>query len=279
MKRNLRARIDLQMYLKYYLLVSVIFMFSACTVKDFRYLEKHQPKKNSITVISDQKYKKELQFQWKISKGDRIDIQAYNQSSNAANGQLTQLLSNGGQKSFTQKLGDEGILIPPNGVVHLPLIGAVNLLGLTEDKAAQLLMLKYKRYLKHPYVSVKILNQKLFVVGEVNRPGVVLVTNGTMNLFEALAKSGDLTDFANRKNITILRGDMRNPEVRKINLNDFNSLRYSSLILRPNDVVYVQPRESKANVVGVREYIPMWDLVGKILAPFTSSAVIYGVTQ
>jgi len=266
------------MNLKYYLLlVNVIFLFSACSVKEFKYLEKNQPEKDSITKINDKEYKEELKFQWKISKGDRIEIQAYNQSSNAANGQLTQLLSNGGQKSFTQRYGDEGILIPPSGIVRLPLVGAVKLLGLTEDEAAKLLISKYKLYLKHPYVSVKILNQKLFVVGEVNKPGVVLVTNGTMNLFEALAKSGDLTDFASRKDITILRGDLRDPEVRKIDLNDFKSLHYSSLILRPNDIVYVQPRDSKANVVGVQEHIPAWDLVGKILSPFTSSAVLYGV--
>jgi len=259
--------------------ISFLLFFTSCTVKDFNYMEKNQVKQSITTKIDDATYEEDKLFEWKISKGDRIEIQAYNQSSTAQNGQLTQLLSNGGQKYYTQRYGDEGILIKPDGLVRLPLLGAVKLSGLTEEQAAELLIEKYKKYLRHPFVSVKILNQKLFVIGEVKKPGVVLVTNGTMTLFEALAYSGDLTDFANRTNIKILRGSMRNPEVREINLNDFAAIKYSSLILRPNDVVYVEPRSSKADVVGVQEELPLWQLIGNILSPFSTAAVIYGVTK
>lgn len=259
--------------------MTFVLLVSGCSVKNFSYMENNVSKQHITTKVSDVEYQKDLRFQWKIAKGDRLEIQAYNQSSNSAAGQLTQLLSSGGQKTFTQRYGDEGILVPTTGIIRLPLIGAVKITGLTEDEASKLLIKKYKHYLKHPYVSVKILNQKLFVVGEVKKPGVVLVTNGTMNLFEALAQTGDLTDYANRTNITVLRGDMRNPEVREINLNDFESMKLSSLILRPNDVVYVRPRESKAGVVGVQENIPFWELIGKILAPFSSSAVLYEVVK
>jgi len=263
------------MNLKYYLLLSTVFLFSACSVPEFNYLEKHQNSVRNITVLDKEAYKEEKLFQWKITKGDRIEIQAFNQSSSSSNGQLTQLLSNGGQKMFTTRYGDEGILINNDGLVRLPLIGAVKLTGLTEDQAAKLLIQKYKRYLKHPYVSVKILNQKLFVLGEVKKPGVILVTNGTMNLFEALAQSGDLTDYANRTKIKIIRGNMRDPEVREINLNDFASLKYTSLVLHPNDVVYITPRDSKADAVGYKDNMPMWDLIGKILSPFSTSAILY----
>jgi len=265
-------------YITTFLLTTTLF-FSACSVKDFNYMEKNQDKDKIITTIDDETYEKDAMFEWKIVKGDRIEINAYNQSSSASNGQLTQLLGSGGQKYYTQRYGDEGILVKSDGLVRLPLIGSVNLLGLTENEAAKLLMEKYKLYLKNPYVSVKILNQKLFVIGEVEKPGVVLVTNGTMTLFEALAYSGDLTDFANRTNIKILRGNMRDPEVREVNLTDFKSVKYASLILRPNDVVYIEPRDSKADVVGVQEELPLWQLIGNILSPFSTAAVIYGVTK
>jgi len=254
----------------------LLFTLTACSIKDFTYLEKNQYK--TVTKIDDEAYKKEQLFQWKISKGDRIEIQAYNQSSSGVKGQLTQLLSSGGT-GYTQRLGDEGILIKGDGLVRLPLIGVVKLLGLTEEKAAEFLIKKYKLYLKYPYVSVKILNQKLFVLGEVKSPGPILVTNGTMNLFEALAYTGDLTDFADRTNIKILRGDMRNPEVREINLNDFQAIQYTSLILRPNDLVYIEPRDSKANVAGINEELPFWQLIGSALMPFSTAAIIYGVTN
>ncbi len=253
--------------------------FSACSVKDFNYMEKNQEKDKIITTIDDESYEKDALFEWKIVKGDRIEINAYNQSSSASNGQLTQLLGSGGQAYYTTRYGDEGVLIKQDGLVRLPLVGEVKLLGLTEDEAAKLLMKKYKLYLKNPYVSVRILNQKLFVIGEVKKPGPILVTNGTMTLFEALAYSGDLTDFANRTNIKILRGSMRDPEIREVNLTDFKSIKYASLILRPNDVIYIEPRDSKADVVGVQEELPFWQLVSSMLSPFSTAAVVYGVTR
>ena len=264
---------------KIILLISIAYAFSACTVKNYAYLEKNQNPEKTILKVDDKTYEKDELFKWKISSGDRIEIQAYNQTSSAANGQLTHLLSSGGQKYYTTRYGDEGTLIKPDGKILLPLIGLIKIAGLTEDEAALLLIKKYKKFLKHPFVSVHILNQKLFVVGEVAKPGVVLVTNGTMNLFEALAQTGDLTDYANRTNIKILRGSMRDPEVREINLNDFQSIRMSSLILRPNDIVYVEPRADRADMVGADEELPFWKLIGAILSPFTGAAVIYGVTK
>ncbi len=293
----------------YTVLIALLFGTSGCAVKNYDYFQtndnanvakttKHshynpvtgkieksadnseQNEVNStkiITKVSDAEYKKELMFEWKISKGDRIEIQAFNQSSNANNGQLTQLLSNGGQQLITQRYGDEGILVPADGKVDLPLIGSVKLTGLTEKEASKVLIKKYKKYLRNPYVHVRILNQKLFVLGEVKRPGTVLVTNGTMSLFEALATTGDLTDYADRTKIKVIRGSMRHPEIREINLADLHSLKLASLVLRPNDIVYVEPRESKASVVGAQEKLPFWQLIGAILAPFNTAVVSYGV--
>jgi len=153
----------------------------------------------------------------------------------------------------------------------------VKLSGHTEKEASKVLIKEYKKYLRNPYVHVRILNQKLFVVGEVKAPGTVLVTNGTMSLFEALASTGDLTDYADRTKIKIIRGNMRNPEIREINLTDLNAIRYASLLLRPNDIVYVQARDSKASVVGVNEKLPFWQLVSTMLAPFNTALVTYGV--
>jgi len=259
-------------------LFALLLAFSGCAVKDYNYIEKDDSNSAKIiTKVNDKEYAKDAMFEWKISKGDRIEIQAFNQSSNANNGQLTQLLSNGGQKLVTQRYGDEGILIPADGRVNLPLIGSVKLTGYTEKEASKFLIKKYKKYLRNPYIHVRILNQKLFVIGEVKKPGTVLVTNGTMSLFEALATSGDLTDYADRTDIKIIRGNMRNPEIREINLTDLNKIRYASLILRPNDIVYVTARESKASVVGVQEKLPFWQLIRAILAPFNTAIVSYGV--
>ena len=258
-------------------LVIAVF-FSACAVKDYNRFDKNKDLTKPVTKVSNETYKKEKLFEWKIQKGDRVEITAFNQSSSAG-GQLTQLLSHGGQRMDTQRVGDEGILIGAKGTVTLPLIGSIKISGLTEQQAAEKLIKEYKKYLRNPYVAVKILNQKLFVLGEVKSPGVVLITKGTMSLFEALAASGDITDYANRTNIRILRGDMRNPEVREIDLTDFKSITMASLILQPNDVVYVEPREDRASMIGYGEELPWASLLNRLLAPLSTIAIIKGLTQ
>ena len=257
-------------------LITILFLTS-CSVKDFNYMEKNVNKEKIITKVNEKQYLKEVTFQWKIIPGDRIEIHAYNQSSSSSSGQLKQLLSTGGTQ-YTQRQGDEGILIKEDGLVKLPLVGNVRVVGLTEDEASQLIMEKYKRYLKQPFVSVQILNQNIFVIGEVEEPGPVLVTNGTMTLFQALAYSGDLTDYADRTNIRIIRGSMRDPEIREIDITDFDSIKFTSLVLRPNDIVYISGRDSQANVVGINEKLPFWNLVSGIMSPFLAIGLILGVT-
>jgi len=256
----------------------VLLTFSACAVKDYNRFDKNQEAVNVVKEVPNTQYQQEKLYEWKIQKGDRVEITAFNQSSSTG-GQLNQLLNSGGQRVYTQRVGDEGILIGANGMVNLPLVGNIKIAGLTEAQAAEKLISQYKKYLRNPYVAVKILNQKLFVLGEVKKPGVILVTNGTMSLFEALADSGDITDYANRTNIRILRGDMRDPEVREVDLTDFKSIRMASLVLQPNDVVYVEPREDRASMVGYDEELPWVRVLSGLLAPFSTAAVVYGVTK
>ncbi len=267
-------------YTMKYLLIPMFFLFvSGCTVPNFQILNKNIGVTKVTKTIDKETYKKDLMFEWKIAKGDRVEIRAFNQSSNASAGQLSQLLSSNGENVNTQRVGDEGMLVGADGILILPLIGAVKITGLTEKEASQKLIKEYKKYLKNPYVTVKILNQKLFVLGEVKQPGVVHVTNGTMTLLEALATSGDITDYADRTNIKIIRGDMRDPEVREVNLTDFKSIRYASLILHPNDIIYVSPRPRKASTVGYTEALPFWQVIGGFFAPLSTAAVVYGVTR
>ncbi len=261
-----------------FLIFTALILFSGCSVKNFQRFEKNANTVRQVKQVSDSSYEKEKIFEWKIQQGDRVEIMAFNQSSGTG-GQLSMLLNNGGQKVYTQRVGDEGTLIGPDGIINLPLIGNIKISGLTEKEATEKLIEEYKKYLRNPYVAVKILNQRLFVLGEVNKPGIVLVNHGTVSLYEALALSGDITDFANRTNIRIIRGDLRSPEVREVDMTDFKSLTANSLILRPNDIVYVAARDDRATTIGYQEELPWVSFISGLLAPFQTAAVIYGVTK
>ena len=256
-----------------FLIVVVALLISGCSTKSYKMFGETN---GSIKTISDEMYAEENDFEWKIAKGDRLEIIIVNQSSgDSSSGELTQILHTGGRPGGTStREGTEGFLVPPRGGIRLPLIGSVSLVGLTEDQASEKLVTAYGQYLKNPFASVKILNQKLFVLGEVRKPGVVQVTNGTMTLYEALAFSGDLTDDAERTNLKIIRGGGRTPQVREINLADMSQMTLASLLLQPNDIIYVQPRGMKAYNVAFREQMPFFEMIHAMLYPFVDYTII-----
>jgi len=251
-----------------YLLLATLALFvSGCSTTTYKLFDDNG---TAIRSVEDSNYSEETQFEWKIVKGDRIEIIVANQSTGDGNQELNVLLNTAGRMNYQTRDGTEGFLIPNDGTVRLPLVGAVKIAGLTEAEATDTLTNSYRKFLKSPFVSVKILNQKLFVLGEVRKPGVIQVTNGTMSLFEALAYAGDLTDDAERTNVKIVRGGLRAPMVREINMADLSRMKLTSLLLQPNDIIYVQPRDMKAYNVAFKEQMPFFDMLTSMLAPFVS---------
>ena len=248
------------------LLLVVGMFFGGCATQEYKMFDKNV--ENVETNVSDAEYQGELTYEYKIVPGDRIQISVFNQSGGAG-GKLNEVISRGGLgDTYLTRDGYEGLKVSQKGVISLPLINEIKVAGLTEDEASKKLTDAYKKYLRNPFVSVKILDQRLFVLGEVRKPGVVQVPHGSMTLFEALAYSGDLTDDAKRTDILVIRGDLRNPKIRKININDVSAIRMSSLILRPNDIVYVTPRDMKAYNIAFREQMPFWEMLSAMLDPF-----------
>ncbi len=254
------------MKIPFYLMVLVGLLLSGCATQTYKMFDGNI---TEVHAISDSNYSDEAEFEWKITKGDRLEIIVVNQSSGDGQQELNQILNTGGrmQAALTRD-GTEGYLVPKAGTVRLPLVGTVGIVGLTENQAAEKLLNAYTEYLKNPFVTVKILNQKLFVLGEVRKPGVVQVTNGTMSLFEALAYSGDLTDDAERSNVKVIRGGLRTPQVREINLANISTMQLTSLILKPNDIIYIQPRSMKAYNVAFKEQMPFFEMIHSMLYPF-----------
>ena len=244
--------------------------FSGCSMKEYT-LFQDENRSEEPTDINNTVYHDEMVFENKIMPNDRVGIMVYNQSG-AGPGQLTSMISSRGsqQTGSASTQETQGLLVTQDGSVRLPLIGSTKIKGLTEDEAAKYLMAEYGKYLRNPYVTVEIMNQRIFILGEVKNPGVVPVTNGTMNLIEAIARSGDLTDYAERRGILVLRGDLRDPEVRMIDLTHMSTIQISSLFLKPNDIVYVQPRASKGRKIAFDEISPPFQLVSSILAPFVN---------
>jgi polysaccharide export outer membrane protein len=120
-------------------------------------------------------------------------------------------------------------------------------------------------------VYVEVLNKRLFVLGEVRSPGVVTIDKEKMTLFEAIAKSGDLTDSAVRNNIIILSNiPGKGMQMRAVDLTNFDRMNYAALMLRPNDIVYVQPNGWKEFKVTSSDYLSILDPILKIAGTYAT---------
>ena len=246
-----------------------ISVFSGCSIKNDT-LFQNNTKEGAVqakTTVSDQEYQKETSYEYKIQPNDRLSIFIYVQSG-AGSQQMNSILTSKNTNTNTLNQENVGLLVTQDGTVRLPLIGSTKVTGFTQDGASKMLIEKYKKYIRNPYITVEILNQRVIVVGEVQKPGIVPVVNGTMNLLEALSRSGGLKDLADRSEIKIVRGDLRHPNIQTIDLTKTKNLIYSSLLLQPNDIVYAQPRQMKGINKVFAEAAPFWNLASSILAPF-----------
>jgi len=103
----------------------------------------------------------------------------------------------------------QSVQIRPDGKITMPLVGDVAANGLTPLELRDRITTIMAEYVNKPVITVVVVEATTptaYVVGEVNRPGAVLL-QGNMTVLQALAMAGGLKDFADEKNIRILRKD------------------------------------------------------------------------
>jgi polysaccharide export outer membrane protein len=134
------------------------------------------------------------------------------------------------------------LLVRPDGMISVPLLGDVQAAGLTPLQLADQIAIKLKKFIQDPNVSV-VLNQinskKIYLLGEVGKKGPLEMTPG-MTLLEAVASGGGFTDYANVKKIYILRGQGATQQ--KIPVHYKEALKGDSqfnLVLQPGDTIVV----------------------------------------
>ena len=134
------------------------------------------------------------------------------------------------------------LLVRPDGMVSMPLLGDVQAAGSTPLQLADRVETKLKKYMQDPEVSVVVtqINSKvIYLLGEVGKKGPVQMTAG-MTLLEAIASAGGLTDFANSKKMYILRNE--DGKHQKIRVHYKQALKGdpdSNLVLQPGDTIVV----------------------------------------
>ena len=136
--------------------------------------------------------------------------------------------------------------VDEQGMIAFPLIGQLKVEGMSKEELRRMLDSKLKdTYLTNPQYSVRFLNSKITVFGEVQRPGVYDVNMQNINIFEALTLAGDLTFFARRDNIMVIREQNGKREFGRLNVSSADIFSSPFYYLQQNDMVFVDTRNSK----------------------------------
>ena len=166
-------------------------------------------------------------------------------------------------------------LVSNEGTVDFPVLGELKIGGLTKKEAEQLIVEKLKPYIKEtPIVTVRMVNYKISVLGEVARPGTFTISNEKVNLLEALAMAGDMTVWGVRDNVKLIReGADGKQEIVTLDLNKAETILSPYYWLQQNDIVYVTPNKAKARNSDIGNSTSLWFSATSILVSVVSLLV------
>ena len=148
-----------------------------------------------------------------------------------------------------------GSTINSLGMIEIPVIGKIFLLGQNLEEAKISIQKVVDEYLQDAIVIVKLANFQVTILGEVNNAGTFPVFKQSVTIFEALAMAGDLSDYANRQKLKIVRTHNNKKNIYAIDLTDQQLLLSDFYYLRNDDMIYVEPlkyrtfRKSQSQIV------------------------------
>mgnify|MGYP001564411383 CR=1 FL=1 len=163
----------------------------------------------------------------------------------------------------------DGYLVSQNSTINFPVLGELSV----KDKTTKDLENELKKllvdggYLINPNVTVRLLNAKFTILGEVQQPGTYSFTENNISLLQALGLAGDLTINGSRENIVVLRRIDGLQTTQRIDLTSSSFLKGPYQMIKPNDVIVVNPNSARISSAGYIGSIPI--LLGVITSSLT----------
>ena len=146
-----------------------------------------------------------------------------------------------------------GYLVSSNKTINFPVLGEISVAGKTTETLENDLQkrLELEGHLIDPNVSVRLLNAKVTILGEVNAPGIYTFTEKNISFLQAIGLAGDLTIDGNRKDIVLIRESDGYRTTTKLDLTSASFLTSPYQNIQPNDVIIVNPNSKKVRSAGL----------------------------
>jgi Mrp family chromosome partitioning ATPase/protein involved in polysaccharide export with SLBB domain len=245
-------------------LLSVVLLFSSCSVKNFAYFQgAKNVDLNQTTAFYDAR----------IMPKDQLNIHVYTITPEASApfnmGSVSVGSSNTGGSSASSG-GSQSYLVSNDGTINFPVLGRIKVVGLTKDECEDMILEQIRPYMapsEKPIVTVRQANYTITVLGEVGSPGTIQVTREKINIYEALAQAGDLTVTGKRVNVKLFRENANGTrELHLLDLTDANIMNSPYFYLQQNDMIYVEP-----NIVKKQS----GNIVTSLIIPLTTTLVSF----
>ncbi|MEN8121995.1 MAG: polysaccharide biosynthesis/export family protein [Bacteroidota bacterium] len=136
--------------------------------------------------------------------------------------------------------------VSDSGYIDFPFVGQIYVEGLTILEAKDVIQKALSQYISNAAVIVKFVGKSITIVGEVLRQGEFTIFSNNLIIFKAFAMAGGLTDFGNRKNVTIIREKDGKANYYTVDLTDKRITSSEFYYLKPDDVIIVHPLSAKS---------------------------------
>jgi polysaccharide export outer membrane protein len=135
--------------------------------------------------------------------------------------------------------------VDDDGTIELPYAGKFMVAGKTLSMVKVELDNALKSYIADAVVTVKMVNNYVSIIGEVQNPGKYPIYKNRLNIFQALAMAGDLDKYSNRQKIQLIRQTPDGNTVKEFSLKDRSIIGSQFFYVMPNDVIYAPPMKGR----------------------------------
>lgn len=194
--------------------------------------------------------------EYKIGPKDELYIQI----SSLLNKEINNLFASNNAASLANPMASDVSVyintfsVDDSGYVEVPLIGKINVNGKNLRQVNNEMKRKTAEYVNDATVIVKLMSFRVTVIGEVKKPSVITNYHDKLTILEAIAQAGDLTDYANRKKVTLVRNLNGASSTYQVDLTSKDILSNPGYYLAPGDVVVVDPRKGKVTQMNIPTY-------------------------
>lgn len=178
-----------------------------------------------------------------LQKGDIISIIVVTPNENSS--KLFNRPNSGASSGGSESVSGVGYLVDENGNITLPYLGYIQAAGLSRMEMTDTLTRRLRQYIDSAIVTVRLLNYRITILGEVAKPGTFNIPSERVSVLDAIGLAGDLTVYGKRNNIRIIRHTDGVRQTATLDINKGDIFGSPFFYLRQNDIVYVEMNTRK----------------------------------